>query len=276
MSKASTETGFADVNGTRLYWESNGSGLPILLLHGFSLDRRMWRRQVEALATRFRVVAYDARGFGRSATPDGKPFRHCDDAAALCEHLGLARVVAVGHSIGAHQMLEFALSRPDLVSAWAGVCTSGLAGIPFPDDIMAAFAAIKTAAREKGIDAAKRIWISTGWFAPAREEPGVAREIDAILADYSGWHWTNENPVKSLEPPAAERLARLRVPALVVTGGRDLAYNDVVARTVLERVPSATALRLPKATHMANMEEFDAVTDAIAALAERAAALPIV
>ena len=151
---------------------------------------------------------------------------------------------------------------------------SGLAGIAFPEDLLAMFAAVRRAAREDGIDAAKRIWADAGWFAPAREHAEVARELDAMLADYSGWHWTNDNPSKSLVPPAVDRLGELQVPVGVVTGGRDLAYNEAVGRTLLERIPGAAAFALPNAGHMAPLEEPDAVTRAIAAIAERATAAP--
>ena len=154
--------GVAKVNGTELYYEVRGAGPPILLLHGFTLDRRMWSRQVEGLAAHHRVVTYDARGFGRSALPDGRPYRHCEDAAALCNHLGLHRVVAIGHSIGAHQTLELALSRPDLVAGWASVGMSGLGGIPFPEDVMKMFGALREAARTEGVEAAKTIGVEPG------------------------------------------------------------------------------------------------------------------
>src|SRR5689334_10247955 len=109
MTDRAPASGTVDVNGTRLHFESRGSGPALLLLHGFTLDRRMWGPQLATLSTSFRVVAYDARGFGRSALPTSEPYRHCDDAAALVEALGLAPVVAVGHSIGGHQLLELAL-----------------------------------------------------------------------------------------------------------------------------------------------------------------------
>jgi pimeloyl-ACP methyl ester carboxylesterase len=259
--------GFAEVNGTRLYFEVHGEGTPILLLHGFTLDRRMWRAQIEALAARFQVVAYDARGFGRSAMPTAAPYKHCEDAAALCEHLRLGPVVAVGHSIGAHQMLELTLSRPDLVRGYVGVNPSGLAGIPFPPEVVALFAAIRSAGKSEGIEAAKRVWVRGGWFAPARERPELARELDAILADYSGWHWQNDNPAKTIDPPAAERLGDVHVPSLVVHGERDLPYNDEVARALIAGIRGSKLLRLASASHMANMEEPTAVNEAIAALA---------
>ena len=56
--------GFAEVNDTRLYYEIVGRGHPLVLVHGFSVDNRVWDDQFEALAKRFRVLRYDVRGFG--------------------------------------------------------------------------------------------------------------------------------------------------------------------------------------------------------------------
>lgn len=255
-----------DVNGTRIAYESRGSGRPILFLHGFTLDRSMWKRQMDGLSDRFRTIAWDARGFGESDTPSEKPYRHCEDAGALCDALGLEGAIAVGHSIGAHQLLELALTRPDRIAGFVGVALSGLATVPFPDDVMKLFADVKRAAREQSIDQAKRLWATSGWFASARARPDLRAELDAILARYSGWHWTHENPVMNIEPPAAARLGELQMPALVITGDRDLPYNDVVGDAIVAGVRQATRLRLPVG-HMANMEAPDAVNRAIAELA---------
>ena len=61
-----THTGFADVNGTRLYYEISGRGEPLVLIHGVTLDHRMWSPQLGHLTRSFRVLRYDVRGFGRS------------------------------------------------------------------------------------------------------------------------------------------------------------------------------------------------------------------
>jgi 3-oxoadipate enol-lactonase len=269
MIDRASASGSVDVNGTRLHFESRGSGPTLLLLHGFTLDLRMWAPQLESLSSAFRVVAYDARGFGHSALPTSAPYRHCDDAAALIEALRLAPVVAVGHSIGGHQLLELALARPELVSGYVGVCTSGLASVPFPPDVMQLFADVRNAARTEGIAQAKRLWSRGGWFATAREEPRLARLLDAILDDYSGWHWQNDNPARNIEPPVAARLGELAIPTLLIDGALDLPYNHEVARAVASAVPGATLLEVPGASHMANLEAPGAVNDAIGELARR-------
>jgi pimeloyl-ACP methyl ester carboxylesterase len=256
-------SGFADVNGTRLYYEAQGSGIPLLLLHGFTFDRRMWRPQLDALAKHHLVVSYDARGFGRSALPGADQYRHCDDAAALCEYLELEPVVAVGHSIGAHQLLELTLSRPERVRGFVAICMAGLHGVPFTPDLLATFGELRAVAGERGVEAAKRIWARSPWFRTSRENPGVVAAMDEILADYSGWHWTHDNPAVGLQPAAATRLAELRVKSLIITGERDVPYSDDVARVLLEGTSGATELRVAGAGHMANMDAPSAVNRAI-------------
>ena len=257
----------AEVNGTRLFYEAQGQGPPLLFVHGFTLDHRMWRRQAQALAERFRVVCYDVRGFGRSDMPGAAQYRHAEDAAALCEHLGLGRVVVVGHSIGAAQTLELALTQPGLVAGWISICMSGLGGIPFPPEVTAVFGAVRAAVSAGDVDTAKRIWSSCAWFAPAREKPELRAELEQMISDYSAWHWLHDNPAKGIDPPAASRLAELRMPALVITGERDLRYNSVVGDALMRSIPGATALRVAGAGHLACMEAPDAVSRAIATFA---------
>ena len=257
---------FADVNGTRLAFERQGNGPTLFLIHGTALDHRMWREQVEALAPRFDVITYDVRGFGESALPTG-PFCHYQDAEALLDHLGVKRAVIVGHSSGGLYTLELALARRDLV---AGCCliSAGIGGgAPFPADLLALVGQIRTAASERGVDAAKAIWGSCVLFTAANEIPSVRDELAAMLADYSGWQWLHGSPGGNLAPPVHERLESIAVPTLVVDGGRDHAYSTAIADMLAARIPVATRLRLPHVGHMANMEDPAAVTGAIEALA---------
>src|SRR5688500_12906627 len=71
-------SGFAEVNGTRLHYESRGRGPAVVLLHGGLVDSRLWDEQMKPLSKRFRVVRYDLRGYGRSAEPS-ESFSHLED-----------------------------------------------------------------------------------------------------------------------------------------------------------------------------------------------------
>ena len=95
------QSGLAEVNDTCLYYEVAGTGPPLVLIHGFTLDTRMWDDQFEAFSKHHRVVRYDLRGYGQSALPVlGEGYSHADDLRALLDHLGArarahARVLAL-------------------------------------------------------------------------------------------------------------------------------------------------------------------------------------
>jgi len=262
---------FANVNGTRLYFERLGNGPVLLFIHGTALDHRMWRAQVEALAPRYDVITYDVRGFGQSAPPDG-PFCHYQDAEALLGHLGIERCVVVGHSAGGLYALELTLARPDLVAGCGLVCAGIGGGAPFPPDLQALMASLRETAASRGIEAARALWLESILFVTAREIPSVRRELEAMVAGCSGWYWLNGSPAGNLAPPVHERLESIAVPALVVDGGRDHAYIRAIADTLASRIPRATLLRLPHAGHMASMEDPGAVNQALEALAAAALA----
>ena len=122
------ESGFAAVNGTRLYREVTGAGHPLVLLHAGIADARMWDDQVAAFAERYTVIRYDARGFGRSDPAVGR-FSPRADLAGLLVELGVERAHLVGLSMGGAVALDTALEHPELASALVLAATrpSGLA-----------------------------------------------------------------------------------------------------------------------------------------------------
>jgi pimeloyl-ACP methyl ester carboxylesterase len=108
--------GFAKINGAKLYYEVTGRGSPVALIHGFTLDRRMWDDQVAALALRHQVVRYDLRGFGRSSLPSNA-YSHVDDLQTLLNYLGIDRVALLGLSMGGAIALDFACAYPERLRA---------------------------------------------------------------------------------------------------------------------------------------------------------------
>ena len=77
------------VNGTTLNYQEQGTGRPLVLLHGFPLDARIWREQVAALSDRFRVITPDLRGFGQSKSNDAFTMESlADDVHALLADVG--------------------------------------------------------------------------------------------------------------------------------------------------------------------------------------------
>ncbi|HEY2986383.1 MAG TPA: alpha/beta hydrolase [Candidatus Binatia bacterium] len=96
---------YASVNGIRLAYETAGSGYPLLLIHGFPRDRRLWRKVTPGLAARFTVVAMDRRGYGESDRPsDAAGYDNrtmAADALGLARALGWDKFLVAGHDRGA-------------------------------------------------------------------------------------------------------------------------------------------------------------------------------
>lgn len=112
---------FETNDGTTLRYDDMGDGAPLLLLHGLTGTRADWQHAFdrEALGRRFRVLAPDARSHGQSTNPTGAfGFRRCaEDVLALLDHLGIAKVSAVGASLGAKTLLHVATLAPERVEA---------------------------------------------------------------------------------------------------------------------------------------------------------------
>ena len=108
---------------TRLYYEVAGSGHPLVFIHGFTLDTRMWDDQFETFAREYQVVRYDRRGFGKSSLPVDEDYAHADDLAALLEHLGIDRAYVLGLSGGGASAIDFALTYPEAIDGLITVDT---------------------------------------------------------------------------------------------------------------------------------------------------------
>jgi 3-oxoadipate enol-lactonase len=243
-------SGFARVNGTRLYYEVQGSGPAVVLIHGMSLDTRMWDDQFDEFAKKYRVIRYDMRGFGKSDTPDGNPYSHHEDLQALLEHLSIRSATVVGLSLGGRVAVDFTLSFPEMVSALVTV-DSVLHGYQWKEGD---FTFLWSTAKEKGPDAANEIWLKDPLFAPARRNKAVAEKLAEITSDYSWWHWINDNPWVPLDPPSIEQIDRITAPSLIIVGSEDLSDYQEISRILASRIPNSELRIIHGAGHMSNME----------------------
>src|SRR3954451_15483221 len=113
-----TDSGYADVNGVHMYYETYGEGTPLVLLHGgmLSIDLN-FAGLIPTLAKKHRVIGVELQGHGRTADTDREitPAALASDVVGLLDHLGIERAHVLGHSMGAAVALELAVSHPDRV-----------------------------------------------------------------------------------------------------------------------------------------------------------------
>ncbi len=255
-------SGMAPIAGGELRYEIDGSGPPVVFGHGFSLDVRLWEPQLAPLAASHTMVRYDLRGFGRS-TPAAAPYNHSEDLLALLDHLGLARAALVGLSLGGAVALGATLLAPHRVERLA-LLDSLLPGYPYSEAFRGEHVEICALAAEQDLGAARQRWLASPLFAPALANPAAAPRLRAMVADYSGWHWTQRDPGRSLKPPPAGRLSEVTVPSLVIVGALDIDDFQGIARVAAEGLPQARLAVIEGAGHLPNLERPEAVSRELA------------
>ena len=245
--------GFHAIGDAQIYARSDGIGIPVVLIHGFGLDQRMWDGQVPALSERFRVIRYDLRGYGRSSLPTAAPYAHADDLYELLGALHARPAHVVGLSMGGRVAVQFALCHPSAVRSLT-LIDSALDGYEWSDDWRQRWSEVIAVAKSGDVNKAKRLWFDHPLFAPAREHAAIAARLSALLSDYSGWQLANADPGLAPKPPALSRLADIRAPSMVVIGERDLADFHRIADALSAGIVGASRIEIPRVGHMSTME----------------------
>lgn len=248
--------GFVSVPGGRLYYESIGAGPVVVLLHGGNLDLRMWDPQLTVLKRHFRVIRYDARGFGRS-TPADTSFRADVDLSVLLQHLAVHRASLVGLSLGGRIAIDFALHHPEMVDklVLAGPGLSGWKDWSTEDTTWVGLVR-KAGAANDSVGMAMA-WLTSDYMRPAMEQPLLAKQLRALASD-NATYWMrvfrHGDLEREAEPPALGRLSLIRSPTLLVVGDRDSPVIRRIVDTLATSIAGSDVVVIRGAGHMVNME----------------------
>jgi 3-oxoadipate enol-lactonase len=249
-----TRQGRLPVAGADLYYDVEGQGPAVVLVHGFTLDARMWDEQVPALRDIATVVRLDLRGFGRSSEPaPGVAYSHSADVLALLDHLNVEKAVLVGLSMGGLVVLHTALVAPQRVRGLVLLDTV-LDRVAWDDGSRLAMVATELAATTDGVGAAKDLWLAHPLFAPARRDRALAARLAMLVETYSGFHWTHADPCEPLYPSPHAELEQVATPTTVVVGELDVPCFRAMAGEISRRVPRARSITIANAGHMVNLE----------------------
>ncbi|AHH15356.1 alpha/beta hydrolase family protein [Nocardia nova SH22a] len=244
---------YLTVNDTQLYYEDQGTGRPLLFLHGWGTSGRVWGAQQADLVREFRVVTLDWRGCGRSARPlSGNTLAGAvADVAEVIRQLNLVRPVVIGSSIGATFATELALAHPELVAGVIAV--DGPAYWPGQGMPLAEIIDEMRYRRAEFLST----WVPN-WYAPGTAPLLVDWTIRQILD--SGVYIDELFHVFATYDPRP-RLPLLRTPIHYVHGELDAEIPVEVARVCAALTPGAQVSVIEGAGHMPQQEraaEFDA------------------
>ncbi len=246
-----------EINGFRIHYERAGAGRPLVLLHGITGNARLWQHQLQDLAARHDVVAWDMRGYGSSSDPAG-PYTLADvaeDLAGLLDHLGFQAAAIGGHAMGGVLALDFYARYAARVDALILADTNaGHAELVVEEraPARAPMAAAEAAVLRPGTPALLSL------DAP----PEVLDEAEHILAELhpDGYRYAAHALAEADE---REVLPTIAVPALVIWGELDEVTTREDAESLAQRIPGAQFEVISKAGHLSNLEQPEAFSAAV-------------
>jgi 3-oxoadipate enol-lactonase len=263
-----------DVNDTSLYYEDTGpgsTGKTIVFSHGLLWGTEMFEPQIAALRDRYRCIAWDHRGQGKSASDH----RHCigidlvsQDAVELLDALGVGRATFVGLSMGGFVGMRVAARRPDLVDKLVLIETTCA---PEPTENVGKYRLLSAIYRTLGPRIIRSrvapIMLGRTILADSSRKAEVERFVQLMTRRRDVWKAVNG--VIDRGGIATSELRQIQAPTLVIVGDEDVATTPAKARDIVAAIAGAELVTIPHAGHSSTLEEPAAVTAAIEAFVAR-------
>ena len=250
-------------DGTRLYFEEAGSGIPVLFIHEFAGDHRSWEPQLRSFSRRYWCIVYAARGYPPSDVPEEIEAYSMEaavqDAVAVLDHLEIDRAHVVGMSMGGFTSLHLGLTRPERTRSVVVGATGYGAHPDARESFRSESEAIAAALHAEGAASfATRYAVGPARVQFQNKDPRGWKEFADNLAQLSVTGASNTMRGVQRERPSlyemTNQLSAMTVPVLLVVGDEDDGCLD--ANLMLKRaMPSAGLAVLPRTGHTTNLEE---------------------
>jgi pimeloyl-ACP methyl ester carboxylesterase len=252
-----TESGFAPSGSARIAYDSVGDGAAAVFIHAGVADRRMWRHQLSAVPAGFQFVSLDLRAHGDTVLPD-ETFSNHVDVVAVMDHLGIEKAVVVGCSMGGGTAIDVALTAPERVTALVLV-GAGAPGADIEDYEPPQWPEILKAYEAGDFDRVAELDAEVWVVGYGRDREAVDRAVIAELIEMDRRLLPNEGRrdelLTPIDPPRAERMGEISVPALVVVGENDLPDTRQSADHLAATLSDGPAVVIPDAAHLPSLEQ---------------------
>jgi pimeloyl-ACP methyl ester carboxylesterase len=231
---------YAQSGSQRIYYESNGDGPPVALLHGAGGNHAAWWQQTAYFRSSYRVITIDMRGFGKSDTvangPDSLDFP--EDVRAALDHAGIARCTLVGQSIGAVAALRFGVSHPERVEAL--ILAHSIGGIMHPE-----ITPLVAADRAE----AEKISVVDRLLTKEYQTTQPARTL--LLMQLGTFNQAAMADVRNLTTtgPTVDEVVKRKLRVFLLGGERDAVISPATMRAAQAHIPGSVLTVVPGAPH---------------------------
>ena len=242
-----------------------GAGTPILLVHGFPLDHTIWSEQINDLRNICRVVAPDLRGHGKSPAPEGaySVDLMAKDLIALLDRIGVYKAIWVGHSMGGYITMAAQRLAPERFAGLGLVCTNHKA------DSEEARAKRYETAEKVGEEGSKAAVNTKMFLEGTPETTPYVEATKQIMLNTPAAGIIGSLQAIATRPDSTDSLKQVRVPVVVIAGEGDQLFKPEIPQQMAQLIPGAELVMVPKAGHMAMMEQIEIVTNALHELIRR-------
>ena len=260
------------LNGVNIYYESHGSGTPLVLAYGLGGNTGEWAGQVDALSQRYRLVLWDPRGHGRSESPPGQEQYGLDisaqDLGALLDHLGIDVAYVGGLSMGAGISVRFCLAHPQRVVALLLIDSASASGLPTPPHMRAMRERTIELAETQGMATVADYCIHANPNLKTQAESGP-EALDGLRQMFLALNPTGyANTIRAMlgDVFPVERLEGITAPTLVLVGEEDPALE--AARLCHKNIAGAHFEVIPGGGHLSNLDRPEEFNSAILSFLE--------
>lgn len=254
-------------NGIDIHYTVTGEGPWLVLSHSLACAGAMWAPQIDALADRYRVLAFDTRGHGGTEAPAGEYTLEqlADDLHALLDGLGIARCHYMGLSMGGMIGMTHALRHPGRFDSMILCDTTSR----IPAEAKAVWDQRIALAGKEGmgpvVEPTLGRWFTEGFRRTRTDvtDPIGAMIRDTPVAGYVGCC----HAIRQLD--LTDRLGAVTVPTLVITGDQDVGTPVEASRAIQQAIPGAQLAVIPRAAHLSNLEQPETFTHFVSTFLRR-------
>lgn len=242
--------------GSTIFYQVAGHGTPLVLIHGYPLSGALFEHQLTGLASHFQVITLDLPGYGKSTPPSaqyGSTALYAHAVLALMDHLGIAKAIIGGHSMGGPITQEIYAEAPE---RFGGMILIDTVSMPASTAEKLEWAGYGLQIQQQGVPSILPMIVPdllTG--DTLLHHPAVGTAIEDIIAEGSVTGGIQGAETLALRPSYLSLLPTIAVPTLVLEGVDDGVYGFKVAQSIQAAIPHATLALLPGAGHVSIFEQ---------------------
>jgi 3-oxoadipate enol-lactonase len=243
------------VNGITIAYNDQGTGIPIVFLHAFPLNRTMWANQEQVLSSQFRVITIDLRGHGESDAPLWRYTldQSADDVCALLDQLAVRQALFVGLSMGGYLLLAFYRKYSARVKGMILADTRAQADT---DEGKAGRFQMAQTAYKQGPSAIADLMIPK-LLSPAtiQTRPEIVQNVRSMIEGNQISGIAGDLLAMAERPDSVPLLQQIACPTQIIVGELDQATPPADAALMANQIPNARLAIIPNAAHLANLEQ---------------------